>query len=84
MPIQGTAADIMKIAMIAVDARLRREKLRARLVLQVHDELMVEAPADEREAVQRILEEEMAGAASLRVQLPAEASWGDNWYDAKH
>ena len=74
----------MKIAMIAVDARLRREGLRARLVLQVHDELMVEAPAEEREAVQRILEEEMAGAASLRVRLPAEATWGDNWYDAKH
>ena len=84
MPIQGTAADIMKIAMIAVDARLRREGLRARLVLQVHDELMVEAPAEEREEVQRILEEEMAGAASLRVRLPAEATWGDNWYDAKH
>ena len=84
MPIQGTAADIIKIAMIAVDARLRREKLRARLVLQVHDELMVEAPREEREQVQHILEEEMEGAAALRVRLLAEAAWGDNWYDAKH
>lgn len=83
MPIQGTAADIMKIAMIAVDARLRRESLRARLVLQVHDELMVEAPREELETVQAILQQEMEGAASLRVRLAAEASWGENWYDAK-
>ena len=84
MPIQGTAADIMKIAMIAVDARLRREGLRARLVLQVHDELMVESPPEECEAVRRILEDEMEGAAALRVRLLAEAAVGEDWYEAKH
>ena len=84
MPIQGTAADIMKLAMIAVDRRLRQENLRAQLVLQVHDELMVEAPEQEREAVCRLLAEEMENAAHLRVRLVADASWGSNWYDAKH
>ena len=82
-PIQGAAADIIKLAMIRVDRRLRREGLRARLILQVHDELIVEAPEAEREAVAFLLKEEMEAAASLKVRLLADVSWGDNWYDAK-
>ena len=82
-PIQGTAADIIKLAMLRVEDRLSREGLRARLILQVHDELIVEAPAEERDTVLRLVREEMEGAASLDVKLAAEASAGENWYDAK-
>ena len=83
MPIQGTAADIIKIAMVRVDQRLKRENMRARLILQVHDELIVEAPEDEAEQAARILTEEMEGAVSLTVPMVAEASVGKTWYDAK-
>lgn len=83
MPIQGTAADIIKIAMIRVQRRLEREQLRARLILQVHDELIVEAPADEAMRVAMLLQEEMEHAAQLNVPLTAEASVGQTWYDAK-
>lgn len=83
MPIQGTAADIIKIAMVRVDRRLKRENMRARLILQVHDELIVEAPEDEAEKASRILTEEMEGAVSLTVPMVAEASVGKTWYDAK-
>ncbi len=83
MPIQGTAADIMKLAMIRVHARLLREGLRARLVLQVHDELIVEAPESEAEAVRRLLEEEMAGVCALDLPLEVEASCGKSWGEAK-
>ncbi len=83
MPIQGTAADIIKTAMIKVWRRLKREGLAARLILQVHDELMVEAPLSERETVERLLKEEMEGAASLRVTLTADVHSGKTWYDAK-
>lgn len=83
MPIQGTAADIIKIAMIRVQRRLEREQLRARLILQVHDELIVEAPADEAMRVAMLLQEEMEHAAQLSVPLTAEASVGQTWYDAK-
>ena len=82
-PIQGAAADIIKLAMIRVEDRLRREGFRARLILQVHDELIVEAPENERETVTLLLKEEMEAAAGLRVKLLADVSWGDNWYDAK-
>lgn len=82
-PIQGTAADIIKRAMLRVEERLNREGLSARLLLQVHDELIVEAPPEERERVSRLLQEEMESAAELKVRLPAEVSWGENWYDAK-
>src|SRR5699024_12248700 len=68
-PIQGTAADIMKIAMIRVDERLRKEKLESRVILQVHDELLVEAKKEEVEEVKQILTEEMRGAADLKVPL---------------
>ncbi|MDO4315972.1 MAG: DNA polymerase, partial [Oscillospiraceae bacterium] len=83
MPIQGTAADIMKLAMIAVWKRLRAEKLRARLVLQVHDELIVECPEAEAEQVAKLLEEEMENVVHLSVPLTAEAHWGRNWLEAK-
>ncbi len=82
-PIQGAAADIIKLAMVRVDHRLEREGLQARLILQVHDELIIEAPENERERVTLLLKEEMEAAASLKVRLLAEVSWGDNWYDAK-
>ncbi len=80
-PIQGSAADIVKRAMLRVDGRLRRERLRARLILQVHDELMVECPVDEEAAVRSILEEEMPNAVELdlplRVSIESGYSWGD-------
>ena len=82
-PIQGTAADIIKIAMNRVYERLRRENLRSRLVLQVHDELLIETAADEIETVSAILEEEMKGAASLSVDLEVDMHEGKNWYEAK-
>ncbi|MEA5040104.1 MAG: DNA polymerase I [Clostridiaceae bacterium] len=82
-PIQGTAADIMKRAMVAVGARLQREGLKARLVLQVHDELILESPPEEKTRAAALLGEEMERAAALRVRLPAEVTEGENWYDAK-
>ena len=83
MPVQGTAADIMKLAMVRVHHRLKREGLRARLLMQVHDELIVEGPASEREQVERLLTEEMEQAAQLSVPLIAEAHSGKNWLAAK-
>ena len=83
MPIQGTAADIIKIAMIRVVHRLEKEGLRARLILQVHDELIVEAPEEEAPLVQQLLTEEMEQAIHLSVPIVAEATIGKTWYDAK-
>ena len=83
MPIQGTAADLIKKAMLHVDGRLRREGLEARLVLQVHDELIVECPEGEAEQVQRLLAEEMEHVAELAVPLTAEAHAGKSWAEAK-
>ena len=83
MPIQGTAADIIKIAMIKVDERMKAENLRARLVLQVHDELIVEAPQDESMRVALIVQEEMEKAVKMSVPLTADAAIGRTWYDAK-
>ena len=82
MPIQGTAADIIKLAMVHVDARLRKEGLRARLLLQVHDELIVECPEEERERVAALLQEEMEQVVSYSVPLVAEAGWGKTWAEA--
>ena len=82
-PIQGTAADIIKIAMIRVDERLRRENLRSRLILQVHDELLIETAEDEKETVMKILSEEMHHAASLKVELEIDMHGGKNWFEAK-
>ena len=81
-PIQGTAADIIKLAMIGVWRRLRAEGLKARLILQVHDELIVETPLDEVDTVKAILEEEMEGAASLAVPLSVDVHTGENWLEA--
>ncbi len=83
MPIQGTAADIIKIAMIKVENRLKKENLNSKLILQVHDELIVESPENESQKVAKILREEMESAVSLKVPLVAEASIGKTWYDAK-
>ena len=83
MPIQGTAADIIKIAMVRVHDRLRREQLRSRLILQVHDELIVEAPEEEAGQAARIVKEEMEAAADLSVKLAVDANIGKTWYDAK-
>jgi DNA polymerase-1 len=81
-PIQGTAADIIKIAMIRVHDRLLREKRKSKLILQVHDELLVETAESEKDAIIAILEEEMRGAVSLDVEMEVGTECGKNWYDA--
>ncbi len=83
MPIQGTAADIIKIAMVRVYARLKAEKLRARLIMQVHDELIIEAPENEKEKVCALLKEEMENAVEMKVKMLADVNCGKTWYDAK-
>lgn len=82
MPIQGTAADIIKLAMVNVAGRLRKEGLAAKLILQVHDELIVECPEAEAETVKKLLEEEMENVVHLSVPLPAEAKSGLSWAQA--
>ena len=81
-PIQGTAADIIKIAMIRVKQRLEREQLKSKLILQVHDELLIEAAADEEEYVKTLLAEEMRHAADLAVTLEVDVQSGKNWFEA--
>lgn len=80
MPIQGTAADIIKIAMLNFSARLARENLRTKIVLQVHDELLLESPTEEFESVKHILKEEMENAAMLKVPLAVDVKVGESWY----
>jgi len=80
-PLQGTAADLIKLAMIAIDDRLRKEKLTARMILQVHDELLFEAPVKERQALERLVKEEMEGVHQLAVPLVVEIGVGPNWRD---
>ena len=82
-PIQGTAADLIKLAMIRVDAALRRDFPQAKLILQVHDELIVECPEEIAAQVAALVSREMEQVASLNVPLTAEAKWGKSWYDAK-
>ncbi len=82
-PIQGTAADIIKIAMIRVDRRLRKEGLKSRLVLQIHDELLVETAPEEQEKVAVLLEEEMKHAADLKVELEIGMKTGKTWFETK-
>ena len=82
-PIQGTAADIIKIAMIKVYERLQRELPTAKLILQVHDELIVECKKEDSELASKILKEEMESAAALRVKLSADVNFGENWLEAK-
>ena len=83
MPIQGTAADIIKIAMVRVFDRLKKDGLEAKLIMQVHDELIIEAPENEREQVAKLLGEEMENAVSLNVRMKADTSFGKNWLEAK-
>ena len=80
-PIQGTAADIMKIAMINVDRALKENNLKSRIVLQVHDELLVEAPGNEAETAMQIIKKEMSEAAKLKVALEVECRIGKDWYE---
>jgi len=82
-PIQGTAADIMKIAMIKVYKKIKEQGLKSKIVLQVHDEMMIEVPIEEKEKVEKIMKESMESAASLKVPLIAEISSADNWYECK-
>ena len=82
-PIQGTAADIMKIAMINVNRELKERKLKAKIILQVHDEMMIEAPESEKEEVKDIMKKEMESAIQLKIPLVAEISEARNWYDCK-
>ncbi|MBQ9514208.1 MAG: DNA polymerase I [Clostridia bacterium] len=83
MPLQGSSADIIKIAMINVFNRLKKENLNSELILQVHDELIIDAKIDEKDKVIKILKEEMEGAVSLSVQLTVEVGCGKTWFDAK-
>ena len=82
-PIQGTAADSMKIAMLRVYEALKNQGLRARILLQIHDELLIEAPVEEAPAVAELLQKEMMAAAALSVPLSVEVKTGDNWYETK-
>ena len=81
--IQGLAADIFKVALVRLDHRLLDEELSARIVLQVHDEVLVEAPPSERAAVEQAVREELTGAASLTVPLAVSVGWGSSWAAAK-
>jgi DNA polymerase-1 len=83
MPIQATASDIVKIAMLRVDEALRRENLQARMIMQVHDELLVEAPKAEAERVAALLKREMESAVELDVPLDTEVGIGKNWMEVK-
>ena len=82
-PIQGTAADIMKIAMINLDDKLKQTKADAKLILQVHDELIIECKKEQKEQVKQILQESMENAAKLSIPLKVEISEAKNWYEAK-
>ena len=82
-PIQGTAADLVKIAMIRVHERLRREKLGARMILQVHDELLLEVPQKEVERTTEIVREEMESVHAMDVPLVVDVGVGENWMEAK-
>ena len=81
-PIQGTAAEIIKLAMIALDRRLREEGLRSKMVLTIHDELLFDAHRDEVEHLKKIVAEEMEGAMKLTVPLKVEMGLGENWLEA--
>ncbi len=83
MPIQGTAADIIKIAMVRVDRALREGGFKARLVLQIHDELIVDTPREEADAVMKLMQNAMEGVVDLSVRLVAEAKCGESWYETK-
>ncbi len=83
MPVQGTAADIIKIAMIKVYSSLKKENLKAKLIMQVHDELLVECPIEEKDRVEAIVRREMENAADMKVKLLSDVNSGKDWYEAK-
>ena len=83
-PIQGSAADIIKKAMLGVDAELKKQGLKTRMLLQVHDELVLEVAPGEREAAEKLVREQMAGAADLSVPLDVSVGWGASWHEAGH
>lgn len=83
MPLQGSSADIIKLAMIKVASRLKRENLKTKLILQIHDELVLDAPSEEREIAEKLLKEEMESITLGRVKLVAESASGSNWYEVK-
>ena len=80
-PLQGTAADLIKLAMIRIDGRLAAERFEAKMILQVHDELLFEAPARERGKLEKLVQEEMEGVHKLDVPLVVEVGVGPNWRD---
>jgi len=82
-PIQGSAADIIKLAMIKVYSELLKHKTKSKLILQVHDELIIEAHCDELEAMKDLIQEAMESAMNLKVKLAVEVNCGNNWYDLK-
>ena len=82
-PLQGTAADLIKLAMIRIDEILREEKLETKMLLQVHDELLFEAPPEEAETVSKMVKREMENVHKLDVPLMVDVGIGDNWRDAK-
>jgi DNA polymerase-1 len=82
-PLQGTAADLIKLAMIRIDRLLQERKLQTKMLLQVHDELVFEAPPDEIDEVRRMVKQEMESVRQLNVPLVADAGVGSNWRDAK-
>ena len=82
-PIQGSAADLIKIAMINVDRRLKKEGLKAKIILQIHDELILNCPIEEKDKVMEILQYEMEHAIELKVPLVAQASYGNDWLEVK-
>ena len=81
-PIQGTAADIIKVAMVRIFNRFKKENIRSKMILQVHDELNFSVYPDEKEQVEKIVMEEMQGAYQMKVSLTADAGWGKNWLEA--
>jgi DNA polymerase-1 len=83
-PIQGSAADLIKVAMLDVDSAIAREGLRSRMLLQVHDELVFEVADGERDALDALVREQMAGAAKLTVPLDVSVGTGRSWHDAAH
>jgi DNA polymerase-1 len=78
-PIQGTAADLIKVAMIRINDRMRREQFTGRMILQVHDELIFEAPEQEIESLRALVKTEMEGVLEMSVPLKVDISWGNNW-----
>ncbi len=82
-PIQGTAADIIKVAMIRLLPALKQEKLDTKMLLQVHDELLLECPRDELDAAIKVVREIMEGAYSLSIPLDTDVAWGENWAELK-